>query len=75
MLLLAEVDLILQKKSCKQNSDWPNSSADGKIVLTLLTKVITLYVGPTAVNVWGLGLEFVSRSTFGGMDKCLDDFI
>ncbi len=63
MILPAEVDLIPQEKGCEQNFVWPGGSAGGKMVLTLLTEIVILYVGPTAVNVRGHGLELVSRST------------
>ncbi len=63
MLLPAEVDSISEKGSRKPNSVGPGGSADGKMVLILLAEVITFYVGPTAVGVWGLSLELVSRST------------
>ncbi len=45
------------------------------MVLTLLTEVIAFHVGPTAVNVRGLGLELISRSTFRVLEECLDDSI
>ncbi len=61
MLLPAEVDLVPEEGGRKRNSVWPGGPAGGKIVLTLLTEVIAFYVGPTAVNVQGLGLELVSR--------------
>ena len=32
------------------------------MVFILLAKVVTFYVGFTVVDVWGLGLEFVSKS-------------
>ncbi len=43
------------------------------MVLTLLTEVIAFHVGPTVVDVRGLGLELVSRSTFGILEESLDD--
>ena len=61
MLLPVKVDLILKKKGCKQNSVWSGGSCGGKIVFTLLTKVIALHIGPIIVDVQGFGLEFVSR--------------
>ena len=65
MLLPIKVDLILKKEGYKQNLVWPGDFCNGKVIFILLTKVIALYVGSIAVDVWGLGLEFVSkRSTF-----------
>ncbi len=63
MLLPAEVDLVLEEGGCKRNAVWPGGSAGGKVILTLLAEVVTFHVRPTAVDVRGLGLELVSRST------------
>ncbi len=63
MLLPAEVDLIPEKEGRKQNSVGPGGSAGSKMVLTLLAEVVTFHVGPTAVDVWGFGIELVSRSS------------
>ena len=64
MLLPTKVDAVPQKKGCKQNSVQLDGSAGSKIVFVVLTKIITFHVRSTMVDVWGLGLEFVSRSTF-----------
>ncbi len=64
MLLSAEVDLVLEEEGRKRNSVWSGGSTGGKMVLTLLAEVVAFHVGSTAVDVQGLGLEFVSRSTF-----------
>ncbi len=53
----------------------PNSFADGKMILTLLAKVVTFYVRPTTVNVQGFGFEFVFRSTFWDLEECLEEVI
>ncbi len=45
------------------------------MVLTLLTEVIAFHVGPTVIDVRGLGLELVSRSTLRILEECLDDSI
>ncbi len=63
MLLSTEVDLISEKGGHKRNSVGPGGSTGSKMVLTLLAEVVAFHVGPTAVDVQGLGLEFVSRST------------
>ncbi len=44
------------------------------MVLTLLAEVVIFHVGPTAVDVRGLGLELISRSTFG-LEKCLEEVV
>ncbi len=64
MLLLAEIDLVPEERGRKRNLVWPGGSAGGKMVLILLAEVVAFYMGPTAVDVRGLGLEFVSRSSF-----------
>ncbi len=64
MLLLAEVDSVPEEGGRKRNSVWPGGPAGGKMVLTLLAEVVAFHIGPTAVDVRGLGLEFVFRSTF-----------
>ncbi len=63
MLLPAEVDSIPEKRGRKRNSVASGSFIGGKIVLILLAEVITFHVGPTAVDVQGLGPELISRST------------
>ncbi len=64
MLLPAEVDSIPKKGGRKQNLIWLSGFAGGKMVFILLAEVIALYVKPTTVDVRGLGLELVSRSSF-----------
>lgn len=54
-----ELDLILKKKSCKRNLVWPGGSSSGKIVLTLLAEIITLYVRLSKINVRRLVFEFI----------------
>ena len=61
MLLLAEVDLISKKRGYKRNLVWLGDFYNGKIVFTLLLKVITLYVGPTVVDIRNYSLKFVFR--------------
>ena len=38
ILLPAEIDVVPQKKGCKRNLVWFDSSAGGKVVFTLLAK-------------------------------------
>ncbi len=54
---------------------WPGGSESGKMVLTLLTEIVTLYIGPTAVDVHGLGLELVSRSNLRSLEERLEELI
>ena len=75
ILLPTEVDSILQKKGCKRNLVWPGNFLSSKIVFTLLAKVVVFHVGPTIVEVQGLGLELVSRPNIWGLKKRLDDFV
>ncbi len=45
------------------------------MIFILLAEIVVLHVRPIAIDVQGLSLEFVSRSTFGGVVECLDDSI
>ncbi len=64
MLLPAEVDSIPEKGGRKRNSVGPGGSTGGKMVLILMAEVVAFHVGPTVVDVRGLGLELISRSIF-----------
>ena len=75
MLLPTEFDLVPQKRSCQQNLIWPDGSASSKIIFTLLAKIVALHVRPTTVDIRGLGLEFVYKSTFCSLEERLDDSI
>ncbi len=45
------------------------------MIFTLLTEIVALHMGPTIVDVRGLSLKFVSKSTLWDMKKCLDDSV
>ena len=60
MLLPIEINLVSKKRGYKRNLAWPSDFCGGKMVFILLAKVLIIYMEPTAVDVWGLGLEFVS---------------
>ncbi len=52
------------------------------MILTLLTEIVALHVGPTAVHIRGLSLELVSRSTLElvsrstlGLEERLNDSV
>ena len=75
MLLPIEIDAISQKRGCKRDLIRFSGSAGGKIVFALLTEVITFYVKPTAVDVRGLDLEFVPKSTFWCLEERLVEVI
>ncbi len=62
MLLPADVDLVPEERGRKRNSVWSGGPADDTMVLILLTEVVAFYVRLTAVDIWGFGLEFVSKS-------------
>ncbi len=61
MLLPTKVNLILKKKSCKRNLVWPGGLRGGKIVLKLLTEIVTLHVGLIIIEIKGHELEFIPR--------------
>ena len=56
ILLPAEADPVLEKRHGKENSGRPRSSSSSKVVLTLLTEVVAVYVGLSAIYVRGAGL-------------------
>lgn len=51
--------MILKKEDCKLNSVWLGDSNGGKVVLILLIEVIRLNMGLTAIDIKGLGFEFI----------------
>ncbi len=59
-----ELDLIPKKRGRKRNLVGSGGSVGDKMLLTLVAEVVAFHVSPTAVDIWGLGLELVSRSTF-----------
>ena len=58
------INLVLKKNDCKQNFILLNSSNGSKIVLILLTKVITLYIEPIAIDIRGFSLKFIPKLSF-----------
>ena len=56
VLLPAEADRDLQERRGKGNPGRSYSSSGSKIVLTLLTEVVAVHVGLSAVYVWETGL-------------------
>ena len=56
ILLPAETDPVPKEGCGKRNLGRPRSSGGSKIVLTLLTEVVAVYVGLSAIYVWGAGL-------------------
>ena len=55
VLLLAEADLVLKKKRSKGNLVNPLNSSGDKVVFTLLTKVVGLYIRLSALHIWRTG--------------------
>ena len=51
ILLPIEVNAIVQEKNCKKNTVRALSSVRSKVILTLLTKVITFYIGLTTIYI------------------------
>ena len=66
VLLLAENNLVLEKKGCKKNAFIAHGSGHIKIILISLTKVITLYMQAFIVKVKIPGIEkaIVGYSTY-----------
>ena len=51
ILLPTEVDAVTQERYCKGNAVETFGSSGGKVVFTLLAKVIVFYVGLTTIDV------------------------
>lgn len=51
VLLLAEINLILKKQSCKKNALVTYDTNRVKIILALLTKIISLYIQALIIQV------------------------
>ena len=61
VLLLIEVDLILKKTNCKQNSVRLSSFGNSKIVFILLIAIVTFYIEPIIIDVREPGFEFIPK--------------
>ena len=59
VLLPAEADPVPKEKRGKGNLGKSCSSGGSKVVLTLLTKVVAIHVGLSAVYVWRAGLQLL----------------
>ena len=59
ILLLAEADPVPKEGRGKENLGRPRSSGSSKVVLTLLTKVVAIHVGLSAVYVWEASLQLL----------------
>ena len=51
VLLPTEVDAIMQERCYKENAVKAFGSGSGKVILTLLTEVITFHVGLTTIDI------------------------
>ena len=51
VLLLTDVNAVMQEKSCKGNVVRVLGFGGSKVIFTLLTEVITFYVGLTMIQV------------------------
>ena len=56
VLLLAEANPVPKEKHSKKNPVSPHSSSDSKIVFTLLTKIIVVYIRLSVIYIWKTGL-------------------
>ncbi len=59
MFLLTEVNSIPKIRDYKQKLIWPNGSSSGKVVIIMLKEVITLHMGPIAIDIKRLSLKFI----------------
>ena len=60
VLLPAKTDLISEEIHGKSNLGRPRSSSDSKIVLTLLTEFVAVYIGLFVVYVQRTGFQLIS---------------
>lgn len=56
-LLPTKVDVVMHEKSCKENVVGPLGSGGGKLILTLLAKIIIFHVRLTMIYIWCWNLE------------------
>ena len=61
ILLPAEADLVPKEGRDKKNLGRLRSFSGSKIVFTLLTKVVAVHWGLSAIYVWGTGLQLPPR--------------
>ena len=59
VLLPAEADPVLEERCGKGNPGRPRGSSGSKVVLTLLTEVVAVHVGLSAIYVRGAGLQLL----------------
>ena len=57
VLLPAEADPVLEEERGKKNLGRPRGSSGTKVVFTLLTEVVAVYVGHSAIYVRGMSLQ------------------
>ena len=60
VLLPREADPVPEDRRGKRNPGRPRSSSGSKIILTLLTGVVAVYVGLPAVHVRGIGFQLLA---------------
>ena len=61
-----EADLVLKEKHSKKNLVSVFNSSSGKVIFTLLTKVISFYMGLIALHVREAGFQRLIIGLFGG---------
>ena len=59
VLLSAEIDLVPEERRGKKNLTRPCSSSNSKVVLVLLTEVVAVHVGLSAIYIWEMGLQLL----------------
>ena len=60
VLLTTEADPVSEEERDKRNLGRPRSSSGSKVVLTLLTEVVTVYAGPSVIYARGTGLQLLA---------------
>ena len=65
VLLLAETDPVLEEEHGKGNPVSSRRFSGSEIVFTLLKKVRIVYIGLSAIYIWGIGLQWLILRVFG----------
>ena len=66
ILLPAETDPVLEERCDKKNLGRLCNSSSSKVVLTLLTEILTVYVGLSAIYVQSTDFQLISGLRGGG---------
>lgn len=66
ILLPIEADPVPKKRRAKKNLVSPHSFNDSKVVFSLLTEVVAVYMGFSVIYVWEMDLQKLISELLGG---------